>query len=145
VRWESSGYLFVALNVQGSNNNLGRTAAMDREHAERMKAVLAWIDDSERALGERRLSGLVLLMQANPFLAPRSGPSGFSTVLEKLRALGARHPGRVVLVNGDTHTYRDDAPLPGLRRLEVPGSPFVDWLRGAAVGGELRVERAPAR
>lgn len=145
VRWESSGYLFVALNVQGSNNNLGRTAAMDREYAERMKAVFAWIDDSERAFNARKLQGLVLLMQANPFLTPRRGPNGFTAIVEKLKALGARHPGRVILVNGDTHTYRDDVPLPGVRRIEVPGSPFVDWVRAAVVGGELRATLAPAR
>jgi hypothetical protein len=145
VRWESSGYLFVALNVQGSNNNLGRTAAMDREYAERMKAVSAWIDDSERAFADRKLAGLVLLMQANPFLTPRSGPNGFTGILDKLKALGARHPGRVILVNGDTHTYRDDLPLPGIRRIEVPGSPFVDWVRAAVIGGELRASLAPGR
>ena len=145
VRWESSGYLFVALNVQGSNNNFGRNAAMDREYAERMKAVSAWIDDSERAFVERRLQGMVLLMQANPFLKPRSGASGFTGILQELTALGARHPGKVVLVNGDTHTYRDDAPLPGVRRLEVPGSPFVAWLRAAVIAGELHANLAPGR
>ena len=145
VRWESSGYLFVALNVQGSNNNRGRTAAMDQEYAKRMQAVSAWIDDSEREFVERKLQGLVLLMQANPFLAPRSGPSGFTGILQELSALGARHPGKVILVNGDTHTYRDDLPIPGVRRIEVPGSPFVDWLRSAIVGGELRAAPAPGR
>jgi hypothetical protein len=110
-----------------------------------MKAVSAWIDDSERAFGERRLQGLVLLMQANPFLKPRSGANGFTGILQKLAALGARHPGKVILVNGDTHTYRDDAPLPGVRRIEVPGSPFVDWLRAAVMGGELHASLAPGR
>ncbi|HEY6821378.1 MAG TPA: hypothetical protein VI321_05115, partial [Burkholderiales bacterium] len=109
------------------------------------KAVFAWIDDSERAFNARKLQGLVLLMQANPFLTPRRGPSGFTAIVEKLKALGARHPGRVILVNGDTHTYRDDVPLPGVRRIEVPGSPFVDWVRAAVVGGELRATLAPAR
>jgi hypothetical protein len=47
-----------------------------------------------------------------------------------------------VLVHGDTHVYRDDEPLPGLRRVEVWGSRFVSWLRGSVVGGELRVEMA---
>jgi hypothetical protein len=25
--------------------------------------------------------------------------------------------------------YRDDEPIPGVRRIEVWGSPFVGWLR----------------
>jgi hypothetical protein len=41
--------------------------------------------------------------------------------------------GRVVLVHGDTHLYREDEPLPGLRRLEVWGAPFVSWVRGVVV------------
>ena len=142
VRWTFGGLLFVALNVQGSNNNRGRTPEMDREYEARMAAVMAWIDDSEKALGERKLEGLVLLMQANPFLKPRTGESGFEGLLARLRALGAAHPGRVTLVNGDTHTYRDDEPIPGVHRVEVYGSPFVSYLRAAAQGSTLSAEPA---
>jgi hypothetical protein len=44
----------------------------------------------------------------------------------------------VLLVHGDTHTYHDDEPLAGLRRLEVWGSPIVSWIRGQVDAGELR-------
>jgi hypothetical protein len=145
VRWKFGGTLFVALNVQGSNNNLGRTPAMDAEYEERMRAVFAWIDGSEKIFREQNLQGMVLLMQANPFVTPRSGPSGFSGILQKLRALGVAYPGKVLLVNGDTHTYRDDEPIPGLRRIEVPGSPLVSWLRGAEVSGKLAIRPAASR
>ena len=139
VRWEFQGLLFVALNVQGSNNNLGRNKAMDAEYAARMREVLAWVDDSEGVFRRKNLKGMILLMQANPFLTPRPGASGYESILERLRKLGAAYPGRMVLVNGDTHTYRDDEPLSGLRRIEVYGSPFVGWLR-ASLQPELRVE-----
>ena len=139
VRWQVDGVLFVALNVQGSNNNRGRNAAMDREYEVRMQAVLAWIDDSERAFQERKLQRLVLLMQANPFTRPRSGASGFDSLLERVRALVAAHPGQVILVNGDSHIYRDDEPLPGLRRIEPWGSPLVSWLRGTFAAGDIRI------
>lgn len=142
VRWEAGGVLFVALNVQGSNNNLGRNAAMDAEYAARMKAVFAWIDDSERVFRERKLGKLVLLMQANPFLRPRSGPNGFAALLERLDRLVADHAGAIIVVNGDSHTYRDDAPRKGLRRLEPWGSPLVSWLRGAIAGGDVHVHVA---
>jgi hypothetical protein len=46
----------------------------------------------------------------------------------------------VVLIHGDTHIYRDDEPLPGLRRVEAWGSPFVGWLRAGVRTGALRVE-----
>ena len=131
ARWTAGDTLFVALNVQGSNNNLGRTTGMDAEHLARMKAVLAWIDDSERVLRSRKLARIVLMMQANPFHKPRAGPNGFEELLERVKRLVADNPRAVVLVNGDSHTYRDDEPLPGLRRIEPWGSPIVSWLRGS--------------
>jgi len=142
VRWQLNGILFVTLNVQGSNNNLGRTEAMDQEYAERMKAVLAWIDDSERVLQGRKLAKIVLLMQANPFNTPRKGPNGFESLLQRVDALVAANPGKVILVNGDSHTYRVDEPRPGLRRIEPWGSPLVSWLRATIAGGDLSVSVA---
>jgi len=122
VRWESGGTLFVALNVQGSNNNVRHP----EEHAPRMAAVFAWIDDSAAVAGARGLR-LALLMQADPFVTVPL--DGFAPLREKLRTLGANRPGQIVLIHGDTHIYRDDEPIPGLRRIEVWGSPVVDWLR----------------
>jgi hypothetical protein len=43
-------------------------------------------------------------------------------------------------VHGDTHVYRDDAPLPGLRRIQPWGSPFVGWLRASIAGGTVKVD-----
>jgi len=146
MRWETAGHLFVALNVQGSNNNLGRTPAMDAEYAARMRAVHAWLDDSERAFRSRKLAGMVVLMQADPFIGPRGGrANGFTSLLESLRSLGARYPGRIVLVHGDSHIYHDDEPIPGVRRVEVWGSPVVSWLRASAVDGRLEVAPQAAR
>jgi hypothetical protein len=51
----------------------------------------------------------------------------------------------VILVHGDTHTYRNDEPLPGLRRVEVWGSPFVGWLRGSITAGGVAVEQGGLR
>ncbi len=119
-RWESAGWVFVALNVPGHNNNVRHA-----EHAPRMQAVLAALNEaSVLAAGKH---GLVVFMQANPFFTvPRDG---FASLRGKLAELGKRLPGRVVLIHGDTHLYRDDQPLPGLRRIEVWGSPVVTWLR----------------
>jgi hypothetical protein len=131
VRWEAGGQVFVALNVPGHNNNVRHA-----EHAPRMKAVLSWLDKAA-ALAETR-AGLVVLMQANPFVTvPRDG---FGELRNRLEALAARFPGRIVLIHGDTHVYRDDEPLPGLRRIEVWGSPIVSWLRGSVAGGALRID-----
>ena len=121
VRWESDGTLFVALNVPGSNNNVRHP-----EYAPRMAAVFSWLDESA-ALAQGRGLRLAVLMQADPFLTtPRDG---YAALREKLRLLGEKYGGRTILIHGDTHLYRDDEPIPGVRRIEVWGSPFVSWLR----------------
>jgi hypothetical protein len=120
VRWEAGGWVFVALNVPGSNNNLRHP-----EYPPRMKAVFAWLDEAAALAANGK--GLVVLMQANPFVtSPRDG---YVDLRSRLRHLGARYPRRIILIHGDTHIYRDDEPLPGVRRVEVWGSPFVDWTR----------------
>jgi hypothetical protein len=122
LRWEAGGWVFVALNVPGHNNNVRHA-----EHAPRMQAVLAWLDEAARLAQQRE--GLVVLMQANPFLIlPRDG---FRALRARLESLAAERAGRIVLVHGDTHLQREDEPLPGLRRVEVWGSPVVSWLRAS--------------
>jgi hypothetical protein len=121
-RWQSGGWVFVTLNVPGHDNNVRRA-----EHAPRMQAVLAALDDA--AATAAGASGLVVVMHANPFLTvPRDG---FASLRDRLAALAARRPGSVILIHGDTHLSRDDEPLPGLRRIEVWGSPIVSWTRVA--------------
>ncbi|MGQ0653932.1 MAG: metallophosphoesterase family protein [Betaproteobacteria bacterium] len=133
IRWRAAGWVFVALNVQGSNNNVRHA-----EHAKRMEAVYAWLEDSARVAAEAG-EGLAVLMQANPFVVvPRDGYAGLR---ERLAALPERLRFKVALIHGDTHLFRDDEPLPGLRRIEVFGSPFVSWIPAAVVDGRLEIRR----
>ena len=86
-----------------------------------------------------------MLFRSNPFLKPRlGGANGFEALLARLRELAAARPGRVLLVNGDTHRFRDDEPLPGLRRTEVFGWPDVRWSRVRWDGARFSVEPMPA-
>jgi len=142
VRWIAGNHVFVGVNIPGSNNNLGRDPS---ETAERMQAVFAWLDEAE-ALA-RRHEGLVVMMQANPFEKPRfGGDNGYLGILERLERLGRAMPGKVLLVNGDTHTFTDDEPLPGLRRVEVFGWPQIRWVKariGPAGTPRFQVEAIP--
>lgn len=124
VRWIHDNVVFVGLNIPGSNNNLGNDPL---EHGERMQAVFAWLDEAQ-ALARQR-DGLVVLMQADPFVARPFGADGYAEVRERLRRLGQAMPGKVLLVHGDTHQFRDDEPFPGLQRIEVYGSPHVRWAK----------------
>ena len=129
LRWRSGDTLFVAINVPG-----GRYAASHPGHEARERAVFAWLDEAERLAPPR----LAIVMQADPFVAG----GAFDRLKAKLARMAARGPGEVVLIHGDTHVYRDDMPLPGLRRIEVWGAPFVSWLRGTLLrDGALRVEQ----
>jgi hypothetical protein len=108
VRWEQNGWVFVALNVPGPDNHIRHP-----EHAPRMRAVFAWLDEAAKLASSAK--GLVVLMQANPF---RPGlRDGFAPLRERLQDLGARSPRRIILIHGDTHLSRADEPLPGMRRI----------------------------
>ena len=130
-RWQAAGLLFATLNVPGGNNH--RRDPEERER--RMKAVLGWLDESAALAASRSLT-LVVLMQADPFVAlPRDG---YASLRSRMERLGRARPGKVVLAHGDTHLYVADEPWPGVRRLEVWGSPFVSWVRADVDAGAVR-------
>jgi hypothetical protein len=134
--------LFVGLNVPGSYNNLGRAPEMDAEHARRMSAVLAWLEASAERAAARGVQ-LMVLLHANPRFEAKSNPDardGYAPLRAALGGLASRRP--LVVAHGDTHRYRDDQPLAGVRRIEVDGSPFMSWLRATLrADGTLGVER----
>jgi hypothetical protein len=142
VRWVTAGVLFVGLNVQGSNNNLGRTAAMDREHEKRMAAVFDWLDEAVKTVEQRDLRGLVIFAQADPDFEQRIArkpgvPDGFERFRNVLRAHALHLKKPILFVHGDKHHFVYDRPLEdaggktlaNFTRVEVWGSPFVRWVK----------------
>jgi len=140
MRWIAANVLFVGVNVQGSNNNLGRTPAMDAEYRRRMEAVFAWLDDSIRLAEERNLAGMLIFAQADPDFEGkiRRKPDGFTEFRNTLRDLAIKFGKPVLFVNGDSHLYRLDQPLadpatgktlPNFTRVIVFGSPQTRWVR----------------
>jgi hypothetical protein len=140
VRWVAGNVLFVGLNVQGSNNNLGRTPQMDAEVRLRMAAVFAWMQDSLREARERGVAGMVIFAQADPDFEhhARRKNDGFAEFRDALRDLAAGFGKPVLFVNGDTHLYKLDKPLvdpktgeplANFTRVIVFGSPQTRWIR----------------
>ena len=43
-----------------------------------------------------------------------------------------------MLAHGDSHLWTEDEPWPGVRRLEVWGSPFVSFVRADSAAGAVR-------
>lgn len=157
MRWTTGNVQFVTLNVQGSNNNLGRNPAMDEEYRERMVAALSWLNEAADLAIQGRLAALVVLTQANPDFEENRTALGLSDGYTEFRDALHHHALRLnkplFLVHGDTHRYRQDQPLkdrkgltiPNFIRVEVDGSPWVSWLRGTILpAGNTPVHVAPA-
>jgi len=132
VFWQTGGMAFIGLNVPGG----GTPDLADA----RMAATLEWLDQGLVLAEQRGAARIFILMHADP----RFERAGTGDAYARLRGVLATHAawlaGRLVLVHGDTHVYRDDEPLPGLRRIQPWGSPIVGWLRGSIREQVLEVE-----
>jgi hypothetical protein len=130
MRWIVENVVCATLNIPGPDNH---RSAMPAESKRRTPAVLDWMRDAFRIARERKAPALVLATQADLF----SGSSAYAEILKTLADESRRYAGEVLLVHGDTHVYRFDKPLAdpdtggavaNVTRLEVPGSPFVNWV-----------------
>jgi hypothetical protein len=129
VRWTMNDVLFVTLNVPGPSNN----ARMPQESQPRTAAVTEWMREAFTIARKRKLPALVIGVQANLW----SGNRAYEPIVLALAEEALRYKGEVLVVHGDTHWYRFDRPLVDRRsgakvenvtRLEVFGSPFVNWV-----------------
>jgi hypothetical protein len=152
VRWTQSRVMFAALHVVGSDNglapwtgNLAPTATQTAEVEARVAATVEWVDAAFDEADETGAIGVVLLMQADTF--PTS--QGQQDVVDRIATRTASFDGPVLLVQGDSHTYLVDQPLPleNLTRIVVHGEtlPF-EYLRLTIDPRDLAVfhwERVP--
>ena len=147
MRWRVDDIVFATLNIPGPDNNLRLMAAESRQ---RTAALIDWMRDTFRIARSRKLPGIVLATQANIW----SGSSGYARILGALAAEAQSYPGEVLVIHGDTHWFRVDRPLAdpetrraieNVTRLEVHGSPFVDWVHVSVrtEGGKARFEVVP--
>jgi hypothetical protein len=129
LRWTMSDVLFATLNVPGPNNNAG----MPIEAQPRTAAVLDWMREAFKIARDRKLPAIVIGVQANLW----SGNRAYEPIVLALAEEAQRYKGEVLVVHGDTHWYRFDRPLVNPRsgakvenvtRIEVFGSPFVNWV-----------------
>jgi hypothetical protein len=144
--WSRAGVHFTSVHFVGSDNGLNdfpnRSPEHDEEVYQRIDAAIAWLNQSFDEAIENDAPAIVVATHANPFpesleLNPDYETQPFSAFQEALaqRALEFGKP--VLLLHGDTHTFRFDRPLtiPGsgdlvenLYRLEVFGAPALGWV-----------------
>ena len=124
VWWEKAGVLFVTLNIPGGSNNgtdpwYGVPALSQEQQSEvavRTAATLRWIDAAYNRATTKGYIGMVILTQADMWDVDdaKTGAahlSGYKQYLDKL-AEGTKAYGMpVLMVMGDSHTYRSDNPL----------------------------------
>jgi hypothetical protein len=136
VRWVRSRVAFATLHVVGSDNglapwtgNTSPTAAQQAEVDARVAGAVEWIDQTFDVAVRDQLAGVVLVMQADTFPNPSTGQQA---VVERIAARAAAFDGEVLLLQGDSHRYLVDQPLPldNLTRIVVHGEtlPF-EYLR----------------
>lgn len=130
----------ATVHVVGSNNGLapwsgGAETAEQRagrltEFGVRQAANLAWIDATFAAAARRGALGVIIAMQADTF--PFGTPDGSAAVVERIATRARRFRGPVLLLQGDTHRFVADRPLPSVpnvRRVVVEGETAGEWLR----------------
>ena len=136
VRWVRSRVAFATLHAVGSNNGLapwtGKSAPTVEQAAEvaaRIAATESWIDQTFDVAEAGGLAGVVLIMQADTF--PNAG-TGLQPIVDRIAARAAGFDGEVLIIQGDSHTYKVDQPLPldNVTRIVVHGEtlPF-EYLR----------------
>jgi hypothetical protein len=141
--WSIGNVLFATLHIVGSNNNLGRNAENDREYQERTNANFNWLKTTFAVARDSGFAGVVIVTQANPgwggtpVRVAQLG-TGFRDTFFHLEDEAIVYARPILVIMGDTHTFRIDKPLIGARsgrilenilRLEVPGDTNVHWVR----------------
>ncbi|MGE5524200.1 MAG: hypothetical protein ACM3SS_10825 [Rhodospirillaceae bacterium] len=135
ARWVYGRVLYATFNLPGGDNNRTR---MPEEAAQRTLAVREWMKSSFAMARDLKLPGVVLFMQANPWRRNGLPRQAFADLLQDLAAEAQSYAGEVLIVHGDTHQFRfgpaladpvTRRPVKNVTRLEVYGSPVVNWVR----------------
>jgi hypothetical protein len=128
ARFGKGRVAFITAHVVGSNNNHDNNAA---EFAERDRANVAWLVDSFQRIVANNAAAIVVAIHANMFQdgfddEAFSEDSGFKNFGDALRRQAAAFGRPVLLIYGDSHTYRVMQPFeetaPKLVALEVFGA-----------------------
>jgi hypothetical protein len=121
VMWVQSDVLFVTIDLPGGSNNdtdvwygaPTETAAQTKARTERTAADLDWLDTAFAVARIGRLEGVVVAAQADVW-DPEKGAAhqaGYEPIVESVATHTAAFGRPVLMLNGDSHTYRSDNPL----------------------------------
>ena len=112
--WIYGQFLFVSLNIPGSNNDFERNLMAVNEYFKRNNANLAWIDHTFKVATEKKLAGIIFAFQADMFTGQIQSDdlaNGYRDTLASLTNHAENFKKAVLLIHGDTHRLRIDQPL----------------------------------
>ena len=124
VWWEKSEVLFVTLNIPGGSNNgtdpwygaPSMSPEQQKEVAVRTAATLRWIDAAYNRATTKGDVAIVILTQADMWDVDEAKAgvahlSGYKQYLDKIAENTKAYGMPVLMVMGDSHTFRSDNPL----------------------------------
>lgn len=168
--WAEKRVVLSALHVVGSNDSLvpwtgqvAPTPAQQAEHDARLRGNLAWLKTTFAAARVTNARAVVLAMQADTwdaFAIAAGQTTAFVPLVEALAREARAFKKPVLLVQGDSHVYKEDAPLatvqpaypnavtaPNVKRIVVQGSTNLprEWLKLSlsGTGAPLTWQRVP--
>ncbi len=136
--FEHKGGIVASLHLVGSNNNMRKESPQAmKEHLDRQRANLAWLDRVFEL--SRKAKFLILFFQAEIGWEKQSEQfEGFAEVRNKISAYDKISKTPILLIHGDEHRFKIDHPVPhkdtesgiyghkfNIMRLEVYGFPDV--------------------
>lgn len=122
MRWRIGDVMFATINLPINNNNYLNAAGRNNEFEDRQIANNDWLKRLFVTAKTGKLDGIVLFCDGNPLMAERSSMfssgdkrGGFSDIRKQITMLGAKFPGKILIVHND-HDSR-----------QTPAQKGIDW------------------
>ncbi len=132
VRWSRGPVTYIGLNIPGSDNNFavatadgklpdGPPAQGQAEYKARNAANLEWLRAGFDAAKAAHSKGVMIVIQADMW-DPTATVTHFADTKAELARQSIAFDGKVVLVNGDSHSFEMDKPLTDAAPTNAAGS-----------------------
>jgi hypothetical protein len=108
MRWRINDVLFATINVPANNNNYVYAAGRNSEFEDREIANNDWLQRIFLTARIKKLDGIVLFCDANPFISGNSTRTsnkkrgGYIDIRRKILALSNQFHGRVLIVHNES-------------------------------------------
>jgi hypothetical protein len=103
ARWEIGDILFATIDLPANNNHYLFEAGRNSEFEDRLVANRNWLHQIFTYAKYKKLQGVVLFSDGNPFSPPakaRSRRDGFAETRHQLASSAAGFPGKVLVIHG---------------------------------------------